>query len=53
MTCLIHYTVEHLGNQTYTITASTREEAQNKLKSFLEHNNLQESQITIEMISTN
>lgn len=52
MTCLIHYTTEK-GNQTYTITASTREEAQNKLKSFLEHNNLQESQITIEMISIN
>lgn len=52
MTCLIHYTTEK-GNQVYTLTAYSKEEADNKLKSFLEHNNLQESQITIEMISTN
>lgn len=53
MTCLIKYTTEESGSQAHIITAKTTEDAKNQLKVFLEHNNLQESQITIEMISTN
>lgn len=52
MTCLIHYTTEK-GNQVYTLTAYSKDEAAIKLQQFLEHNNLQENQINIEMISTN
>ena len=52
MTCLIHYTTEK-GNQVYTLTAYSKEEADNKLKQFLEHNNLHKDEITLEMISAN
>ena len=52
MTCLIHYTSDE-GNKVYTLTAYSKEDADNQLNQFLEHNNLQKEEITLEVISTN
>lgn len=47
---LIYQTEE--GNQQYIITADSKQSFENQYKNFLKFNNIDESQVTIECISS-
>lgn len=51
LTFIIHY-MNGTGNQTYVISANSKQNFENQLNNFLKLNNLNREQITIECVSS-